>query len=240
MIEVRWFIWLEEKVQGPFDSQGIIKTVEDHGIQEQAHIWWRGQSEWVPYRVWFDEYKDTDIYGSYADNWELISEDESLGTMPYHEVVQILANHSKELERFKVRRNQSKDWKTIFEVKELIESLNLSRRMHPRAPLMGVARLNTGNVRVTARMTTISERGFGIKIEGYLEVGREYFVEIESPNLSDRLMVMAEILYSDKTGYVGATFIGLDSKSRLAIIEFVNKFVAAQKVAGDLIGRDSA
>ena len=232
MIEVRWFICQNGEVRGPFSSDDVVE--KSKADTSSVYVWWKGQTEWVPYSIWHAEYKDTDIYSKYEQAWALKKENEDMGSMPFDELVHVLGNHHQELPKFKVKRANENEWTTVYEVEELIETLNLSRRMHPRAPLMGVAKLTDGDITIKARLSTISERGFGIIIEGNIEVGKEYWVEIDSPNLNQKVMLAAQILYSDLEGHVGAVFVGIDAVSRATIIEFVNKFLAAKTVADGL------
>ena len=232
MVDVRWFVCLKGEVKGPFSSQEVEKFQDES--EGTIFVWWKGQTEWIPFSVWQREYKDTDIYGQYQQSWSLRKEDVDLGTMTYDELVHALSSHNKELPKFMVKRASEENWSPVFEIEELIETLNLSRRMHPRAPLMGVAKLSDGAITIKARLSTISERGFGIVIEGDIEVGKEYWVEIESPNLNQKVMLAAQTIYSDQDGHVGAVFVGIDAVSRATIIEFVNKFIAAQKIADNI------
>lgn len=119
----------------------------------------------------------------------------------------------------------SREWKDVYNFPEIIEKLGLSRRAHPRVPIL--AQFNgksTHSENFTARIITVSEGGMGFTEVFDLKIGDQVEGLISSPHFFIEIHVAGEVIYSGLDGYVGIKFVQINEEARSSIIDYVNKF----------------
>lgn len=277
--EPKWFLTLSGKVQGPFEAQGLLGTLNalTDGEVNEAYVWKRGLAEWLQAKKW---QKNPEAFAHVAEKSPLYDTETAATRISSSEKTQInpvLAANSFEPEmnlekeepsevfektmtslgqqNFRVQVNFvdqpvmskdellklisqqqdvsvvsiqdpiSREWKDVYNFPEIIEKLGLSRRAHPRVPIL--AQFNgksSHQENFTARIITISEGGLGFTEVFDLKIGDQVDGLISSPHFFIEMPIAGEVIYSGLDGYVGIKFTQINEESKASIIDYVNKF----------------
>lgn len=229
----KWFILANEQVRGPYDRDGL-----DAALNQVTNplIWGRGQSDWLTPEQFEKMLIDLEstVNRQRLQNereWRLRLGDQELRPMFYAQMIDYLKNQA-DLSQFLIWTEGYNEWKEIYQIHKIMDDLGVSRRRHPRVPIMGTIEAEGTKGRFSARALSISEGGLGVTEAPQTHIGDQYKVILKSPNLFAPLHATIEVVFAGHDGYVGMKFTGLPSESRSAIIEYVKKFTNAGTGAG--------
>ena len=231
-MEKRWFLLKSGVVSGPMSENEINANIQSP--QDDLLIWGRGQHEWVPPIKWkkfleaLEEDQDkTKIISERM--WKIRNGQTELKPMSQSQMIQFLKDQ-KDLSQYYIWTDGYDEWKEVFAVEKILDEIGVSRRAHPRVPIMGTITCEapTGVV-IQGRALTISEGGLGMSDAKGARIGDKYKLILKSPNLYTPIHATGEVVFIDHEGYVGLKFNGLHSESRGAIIEYVKKFSELKK-----------
>lgn len=223
----KWFILSNDQVKGPFEKDAVESSLSQY---QNPLIWGRGLTDWLSPDQWerhLIEMEST-AYRSQLQSereWRLRLGDQELRPMLYSQMIDYLKNQA-DLSQFLLWTEGYSEWKELFQIHKIMDDLGVSRRRHPRVPIMGQieAEGTTGNF--TGRALSISEGGLGLTDAPRARIGDKYKIIIKSANLFTPLHATAEVVFAGHDGYIGMKFTGLPNESKSAIIEYVNKFTA--------------
>lgn len=124
-----------------------------------------------------------------------------------------------------IQDTKTKEWKEVYAYPDIVEKLGLSRRKHPRVPILAqfTGRSNRHET-FLARIITVSEGGVGLTEVYDLKIGDEVEGQITSPHFFQPINIRADVVYSGLDGYIGLNFNQINEESQAAIIEYVKKF----------------
>ncbi|HPI41180.1 MAG TPA: PilZ domain-containing protein, partial [Pseudobdellovibrionaceae bacterium] len=156
--------------------------------------------------------------------WRARVEGKESDLLKYDELIDYLKS-LKDLNNIEVWMDAQKKWKDLFAVNRIVDTLGVSRRSHPRVPIIGNLHCESpakGNFDV--KVITISEGGTGVVEAKSVRIGDRFKGTLDSPNLFSKIVSQFEVLYVGKDGYAGLKFVGLPLEFKTQIIEYVNKF----------------
>jgi hypothetical protein len=116
------------------------------------------------------------------------------------------------------------EWKDIYQIHKIMDELGVSRRSHPRVPIMGTLTCEGATGNITARALSISEGGLGVTEAANVKIGERFKTILKSPNLYAPIHSTVEVVYVGHDGYAGMKFASIHPESKSAIIEYVRKF----------------
>lgn len=224
MTDKKWFILTDGLVSGPFERQEVeLKTL---GMTNSL-IWGRGQTEWTNAERWQRHLKESDN----PENTRIISErlwnvknsGIEMKPMTHDQMIDYL-KEQKDLGEIQIWTEGYSDWKDVYQIHKIMDELGVSRRQHPRVPIMGTLTCEGTTGNFNARVLSISEGGLGATEAPGVKIGEKFKTTLKSPNLYSPIHSTAEIVYVGEDGYAGFKFINLHSESKSAIIEYVKKF----------------
>jgi hypothetical protein len=220
--EKLWFILESNKVQGPYQVQEVEGII---GSMQSPLIWGRGLSEWVPPPRWRDALKNPalTIQEDPDPRWRYRFEDQESGLMTYAEMVNQLRNLGDHSTVY-LWNEQQPQWKEIFHFSNVIEELEITRRVHPRVPIMGDLHCELPEGKRTIKVISISEGGIGVSGAESLNLGQKFKAVMESANLFAKIPCTCEVVYVGDAGYAGLRFANLPMEARSALIEYITKF----------------
>lgn len=118
-----------------------------------------------------------------------------------------------------------KEWKEIYAFKEIVEKLGLTRRKHPRVPILAQFSGTTSrHEKFNARLVTISIGGLGLTDVFDLKIGDVISGQITSPHFYSPVTIEAEATYCGNDGYVGLKFIQINDDSQSLVTDYVKRF----------------
>ncbi len=120
---------------------------------------------------------------------------------------------------------QTKEWKEIYAFKDIVEKLGLTRRKHPRVPILAQFTGSTSrHEKFSARLVTISIGGLGITDIFDLNIGDIISGQITSPHFYSPVTIEAEATYCGNDGYVGLKFTQINDDSQSLVTDYVKRF----------------
>lgn len=224
-----WFILNDGQVTGPLTSEEIESKIASLNTQAQPsvepQIWGRGHSEWMTPGKWRQVMRELQPLKADADNqqlWKIRIDGSEKKPMKYAELIAYLKN-IKDFSRVDLSFAGS-GWKEIFGFQKVVDDLEISRRSHPRVPIVGTIVCESAQGDFSCRVISISEGGLGINDAQRLQIGERFSGTLTSPNLYVTIICTCEVVYAGTDGYAGVRFVGLTEEFKSSIIEYVNKF----------------
>lgn len=243
-----WFIQFQGRVDGPLNKNKLqlaLQSIGDENL-EKTLLWKRGLVEWMKASKWNanDEAdqaprRETSPEPVYpADDFEktlaqTVSEDSfyrvqiSFIDQPLMTKAELLALISKQtdISTISIQDPKTKEWKEVYAFPDLVERLGLTRRAHPRVPILAqFTGSSNKNPQVNARVITISEGGIGFTDNFELKIGDSIEGQVNSPHFFQPINIKAEVIYSGLDGYVGFKFTQVTDEAKSSIIDYVKKF----------------
>ena len=131
--------------------------------------------------------------------------------------------------RVQVWSEDTQGWKNVYSLPAIADELGISRREHPRVPLMGhlTVELTPGNL-AKFRAVTISPGGLGLSDAKSLSIGQSYKATLSSPHLSASIHCAFEVVYAGQDGDRGLHFTSVTAEAEALILEYINKFSELQ------------
>jgi hypothetical protein len=230
MTDVKWFLLNEGHVTGPFSKEDVASRLTSGS---PVLIWGRGQTDWVPQDRWnqlLKEIDTTDRKGkAHLDRlWKIRVAGQELKPMTHDRMMDFLKTQ-KDYGEIQIWTDGYTDWKDIYQIHKIMDELGVSRRQHPRVPIMGNLHCEGATGTMNARILSISEGGLGITDASSVKIGEKFKITLKSPNLYAPIHATAEVVYVGTDTYAGMKFVGLHPESKSAIIEYVKKFTDLKK-----------
>jgi len=229
MEQRKWFAFVSGAIYGPYDRPQLEEKLS---AWQNPLIWGRGQSEWVAPSQWTETLHQTQelIRTSQVNPtqmWRVQNGDQETKPMTHDQMMEFLKTLH-DFSKVKLWTEGYADWKEIYQIHKIMDDLGVSRRTHPRVPIMGTLTCDTTVGSLTARLQSISEGGLGIVEAKPLKIGDQIRGLMKSSNLAANLTVGAEVVYVTNDGYAGLKFTGLPTEARTLIVEYVKKFQTPQ------------
>jgi hypothetical protein len=231
-----WFVCSHDVVSGPFDTAQVKAHVASGQFGAECFIWWKGQREWIPLATWeaqLDSITQAMAAKPETPVWHVEYAGEQRGPLTHAELIHYL----KALPSFNgtdLWAVGMPQWKSIFEMPDIMEEVGISRRTHERAPLMASVALSRSNdVPKTFMMkaASISIAGMGVTGENDLRRGDEVSLILKSTSFPMPLRLQGTIAYLTREGYVGIRFSTVHPEAQSIIMDYVKRFIHDQSAA---------
>lgn len=218
------------QVSGPFSQEDVESRLT---LSTNPMIWGRGQAEWVPGDRWNQVLRDADSNERKAKAgserfWKVRVGEQELKPMNHDQMIEFLKTQ-KDYGEIQIWTEGYTEWKDIYQIHKIMDELGVSRRQHPRVPIMGSLSCEGATGTMTARVLSISEGGLGVTDVPEVKIGEKFKTILKSPNLYAPIHSTAEVVYVGSDNYAGMKFISLHPESKSAIIEYVKKFTDLSK-----------
>ena len=224
----RWFILENNQVNGPYQTsevEALVPTAVD------PLIWGRGLSEWLPTNAWRESLKDPHLLAALSVDdrqWRYRYEGKEYGPVSFEDLMAVLKSNN-DFAEFLVCNEIQKEWQELYMVAKICNELGISRRSHPRVPIMATLLCESTRGPITVKVISISEGGLGVSNAGTFKIGEKYKGLLTSSNLYNNINCMIEVMYVGAEGYAGLQFLSLPIEAKSAIISYIKKFKDLQK-----------
>ena len=227
-----WFILSEGQTNGPFEPDEVEQQLLS---LKEPQIWGRGHSEWMNPTRWRQILKEaghipkatTASPDKPQGLWRVRVHGEEKQPLRYSELVTYLKGFN-DLSPIDVYPEAGDAWKEVYAIPRLVEELGISRRSHPRVPIVGTLTYEIPQGETSCRVISISEGGSGINDAQGMQIGSHFQGTLTSPNLYVTITSGFEVVYVGADGYAGLRFIDLPDEFKSSVIEYVNKFSVNQ------------
>ena len=240
-IESKWFLQFQGHVDGPLDTarlQKALQTIGDAQL-EKTYLWRRGLTEWMKASKWNADDEIT-MAATLATSAPVYASDHSDKTaaqtmtegsfyrvqinfvdqplMTKSELLNLLSKQQ-DVSSISIQDPKSKEWKEVYAFPDLVERLGLTRRSHPRVPILAqFAGFSNKNPHLNARIISVSEGGLGFTDHFELKIGDTVEGQVTSPHFFQPMSIKAEVIYSGLDSYVGLALKGITDEAKSAII----------------------
>jgi hypothetical protein len=228
-MDKKWFVLINGQVSGPFTEP----EVDGKATEPQVLIWGRGYPEWMDKAKWKKSLANPEtVLGLNGDAgpvsaanriWKIRVSGSEVKPMNQAEMMDFLRTHNDHVE-IQLWTEGYTDWKDIYQIHAIMDEMGISRRKHPRVPIMGTLACEGAGTGFIARVLSISEGGLGITETGAIKIGEKFKGVLKSPNLKNLITCNFEVIYMGADGYAGIKFVGLDSESKVMVIDYIKKF----------------
>jgi len=229
-MEQRWFYFENQRVSGPWSKQQVIDLAQ---AKPDGLIWGKGQVEWIPYQSW-QQFVTQLEHSLKTENinterlWKLRVGEFEIKPMPYDQMVEFLKTKP-DLSEVYIWTEGYSEWKQIYQIHKIMDELGVSRRAHPRVPIMGTLTCEAGDKVISVKTISISEGGLGVTEAKKMSIGEKYKAVLNSPNLYAPIHATVEVMYVGSDDYAGLKFVGIHSEAKSSIIEYVKKFTEMKR-----------
>ncbi len=224
----RWFVLENNQVNGPYQASEIEALAPN---SKNPLIWGRGLSEWMPTDAWREAIKDPSISVTITatdPQWFYRYEGKEHGPAAFSSMM-IVLKAKDDFSEFVVRTEHQTDWQEIYLVAKICDELGISRRAHPRVPILASLVCETPRGPINVKVISISEGGLGTSDARNFKIGEKYKATLTSSNLYTNLNCLVEVMYVGSEGYAGLRFLNLPAESKSTIITYINKFKDLRK-----------
>lgn len=230
MTDKKWFLLNDGQVSGPFSKEDVESR---SNLTASSLVWTRGQNEWVPSQRFDQLLRDMDSGDrknrAHAERiWKIRNAGQELRPLNHDQMIDYLKT-LKDLSEVQLWTEGYSEWKDIYQIHKIMDELGVSRRQHPRVPIMGTLNCEGATGQFSARVLSVSEGGLGITDAPRVRIGEKFKTLLKSPNLYTPIHSTVEVVYVGVDGYAGLKFVSIHPESKSAIIEYVKKFTDIKK-----------
>jgi len=226
---VAWFIYINDVASGPFTTDQVNFKLTTGELPPKSFIWWKGQREWIPISTWKDQLESilaTTGSKNQRPVWYIDNSGSQIGPLTQDELIDNLKSVG-DFSDVRLWAVGMDKWKSLFELHDVMDLLDLSRREHERAPLMGsvaVTRSNEDPKGFVINAATISAAGMGVSGAHGLRRGDEIALFVKSPDLPSNLHLRGEVVHVTEAGYAGIRFVKVHPETASIIHDYVKRF----------------
>jgi hypothetical protein len=224
MEEKRWFLLSEGQVLGPFSQEDVAAQASSH---KSPLVWGKGQSEWMTLEKW------SKLAGEIAESvskprgpdrvWKVRVSGQEMPPMDHDQMMELLKKQT-DYNEVQIWTEGYSEWKDIFQIHKIMDELGVSRRQHPRVPMMGALQCEGVTNTFTAQALSIGAGGLGITGASDVKIGEKLKTILKSPNLAAPIHSTCEVVYVGPDGYAGLKFVTVQAEAEAVILEYVKKF----------------
>jgi hypothetical protein len=219
-----WFILIDGQVTGPFEPTDIESKITG---DDSSQIWGRGYSEWMTPPKWRIALKETPAPASMDAEvqplWKIRVDGQEKLPLRYADMIALLKT-IKDVSSVDIFSDKNGYWQEVYSFPQVADALGISRRAHPRVPIVGTLQCESPKGDFSCRVISISEGGIGINDAKDLVIGDRFKGTLTSPNLYTTINATCEVVYVGGDGYAGLRFATIPTEFKSSIIEYVNKF----------------
>jgi len=225
-----WFVLIDGQVTGPFEPDEV-----DHFVStaKEVQIWGKGYAEWMEPIRWRQSLKESlqsqpPLKTPESNQlWRVRVEGKEQTAMKYSEMIKFLKT-LKDFSTVDIFIDKVGQWREIYALQQIADDLGISRRSHPRVPILGTLECESETKgKFNCRVISISEGGLGVTEVRNLQIGDRFTGNLNSPNLYMQINAICDVVYLGNDGYAGLRFANLPIEAKSSIIEYVNKFATS-------------
>lgn len=223
-MEKIWFICDANFISGPYTTQDIFSDLTNGKVTLHSKIWWKGQRDWISVSDW-QKQADTfekNLHKQEEPIWYAEKQGQTYGPIAKSQLVELLCSLTN-LSKIRVWKKGQESWATVYEYSDISEELGITRRKHPRAPILGDVSIDKKGQQIGFKAATISEGGLGIVGAHNLAVGDQLQVTLRSPLMVVAVHATAVVRHAN-SNYTGVEFLNISPEHKSTIVDYVKQF----------------
>lgn len=240
-MQIEWFVFQKNSILGPFSTDEVKTQISGGKITEDSFIWWKGEKDWVSIDNWQKDYPAIikKLEAHFKVDWKIRDENHETPFMSFDDCLQHLKLLPLKNTIYICKQtNDGIDrWESIFSNTVFLNALEMTRRKHPRVPIVATAKVSKRESKFSylVKVNTIGQGGMGVAGLGKnFPTGTTVELRLESPSLASAVIAEGRILYITKEGMSGIEFTVMNSESEACLIEYINQFVVMRTPVDDI------
>jgi hypothetical protein len=233
---MKWFTLVDEKIEGPYPTDVLLRKIETQSLAPETLIWGPLQVGWKPLEWWqqaLPHLKAVNTEIESFEQWYYVRQGQRIGPLSREELITQLKalKESEPVAKLLIWTKGYKQWTPVIEDHELMNTLGLDQRKHPRVRAQGRLLIQCHGQTHIAPLLSLSEGGLGTDVLPMVYPGEEVSLSIESEELGGSIAAKAEIRYI-RDNHTGLQFTALNSEAKASIVTFVkNKMSVGHRSA---------
>src|SRR5690606_7444086 len=150
---------------------------------------------------------------SHEPQWKYRQNGKDFGPMSFPDLISVVKKQM-DVTGIQAWNDSQQEWNEIYLVEKVADELGVSRRVHPRVPIMGTLTCETPHGTIVVKAISISEGGLGVNEATTLKIGEKYKAVFASPNLYASINCTVEVMYVGAEGYAGLRFFNLPIEAK--------------------------
>lgn len=224
---MKWFTLSEEKIEGPYSTDALLRKIEVGDLSIDALIWGSLQDGWKSVGWWkqaLPHLKSVQSENEVSEQWHYVQNGQRVGPVSRNQLVDQLKNLASQencaVNKILVWTKGFKNWTQLVELHDLMNEVGIDQRKHPRAKASGRVVISfQGQSHITS-LKSISEGGFGTEPVPMVYPGEEVQVQIEASELGGSISAKAQVRYANDR-ILGLQFIALNSENKSSIVTYI-------------------
>lgn len=232
-MQIEWFVFHKNSILGPFATEDVHAQLSSGKIADDSFIWWKGEKDWVSIDTWIKDYPEIirRLEAHYKVNWKIRHGKNATPFMPFEDCLQYLKLLELNNSIFICKETPEKqdNWESIFSNSIFLNALEMTRRKHPRVPIVATAKISKLDSKFSylVKVNTVGQGGMGVAGLGKnFPTGTSIEIKLESPSMPAPIVSEGKILYHTKDGLSGIEFTLMNAEAKSLLIEYVNRFAA--------------
>lgn len=225
-MEAKWFVLQDNQISGPFSTEELDRLVKGERLTPDAMVWWRGMREWKPAKVWSTLSPDLQVPRSETSEvpqWYFENAGQLHGPYSFDEMLPRIIE-TDGLQDARVWSSEFSEWKSVFEVPEIVGQEALGHRRFPRAPITGTVQLSFDSITFDLQLTSIGQGGFSAeKLDFEIMKGSKIQAVIQSPAFSTPIRTSCNFFSLGSNGSADLEFSQISQENQSIIISYVNR-----------------
>lgn len=234
---MKWFTFSNEKVEGPYTTDTLLRKVEAGDLSHDSLIWGPLQVGWKPLEWWqqaLPHLKSLHSEITAPEEWYMVKQGIRMGPLTRPQLITHLGQMTENDEmiaKILVWTKGFKKWTRVIELHDMMNELGLDQRKHPRARARGRVVITFQGQSYSSSLKSISEGGIGAEPIPMVYAGEEVQISIESEDLGSEISAKAEVRYVNAS-HIGLQFLALNSENKASIVTYIkNKTSLGHKIA---------
>jgi len=241
-MEVKWFVLQDNQISGPFSTEELDGLVTGSRLHVDAMVWWRGMRDWKPAKVWSTLRPDLQApvaNSSDVPQWYFENAGQLHGPYSFDEMLPRLIEVDG-LQDARVWSSEFSDWKSIFEVPEIVGQEALGHRRFPRAPINGTVQLTFDDITLDLQLTSIGQGGFTAEKLDFKNLsGTKIQATIQSPAFNAPMRTLCNFVSLGSNAAADFEFVQISQENQSIVISYVNRYFDEAAKASHHIGDSS-
>ena len=233
----QWFVERAGQIEGPFSTEMIQNRLQAGTFNPDDRVWGRAMEEWRTLSWWSMSLNELATYQRSVANpevWHYAHDGSTYGPLAWNDMLSNLkglrATSMDQLVNVMVWTKGMKEWASVLEFHEILESLGVNKRDTPRAAITGKAIIKALGNTFVSPLRHVGEGGCGCDAIPGLTPGETVTIELQSDALKASVHAKAQVRYvTDRL--VGLKFTQLNVENKGLIVQYVRRSVEAQKAA---------